>query len=514
MRKAVLVFLLLSAQTLLAASADLKIVSFFPTRTSLESGERFSVTMRWRNDGPDAAHDVVASLGISSGAFVVTGAGTSNWPCEPSFGNEGFTCRGTIAAGGEAEMVVTMLAPPRSGTWSLRGDVSASTTDPQPGNNVAETSFSLAQAAAGADLVASFTQQYEVARGGHLTFPVNIANRGPATLQDVRVSLAFEPGTRIPITASGEGWACANATHSPWLVTCTRSQLAASNTLAPIAIDVAAVPSSDASLRFAARVAAQGHWETAPGNELAIATIRVGSPEVFSRVLIPLVPAETPGADGALWKAETTLMLRAPAEIRPGPCDISPVCPPSIPAFLVGVPFTLHPYFHDDIGGMFQYTLEADASKLVVNSRVSDIQRIEQTAGSEIPVVREREFRNRTISLLRIPVAPQYRHTLRVYEFDGRAGTRVLVRVYADNDAQPRSTTIETLTVSRHFRRFTTQALPTHPAYLQLDPARLVSLDGVSSLRIEVEPLDDARIWAFVSLTNNDTHHVTTFSAQ
>jgi hypothetical protein len=34
-------------------------------------------------------------------------------------------------------------------------------------------------------------------------------------------------------------------------------------------------------------------------------------------------------------------------------------------------------------------------------------------------------------------------------------------------------------------------------------------------LRVDIEPLDPTlRLWSFVSVTNNDTHHVTTFSSR
>lgn len=50
---------------------------------------------------------------------------------------------------------------------------------------------------------------------------------------------------------------------------------------------------------------------------------------------------------------------------------------------------------------------------------------------------------------------------------------------------------------------------------LQIDPAQLANLDGADMMRVDVEPLTPGiKIWAFVSVTDNDTHHVTTFSAQ
>ena len=65
---------------------------------------------------------------------------------------------------------------------------------------------------------------------------------------------------------------------------------------------------------------------------------------------------------------------------------------------------------------------------------------------------------------------------------------------------------------------YASPAPPTHPVipgYLQLELGQLLPLAGISTVRVDVEPTDPAlKLWSFVSVTNNDTHHVTTFSAQ
>lgn len=511
-----LIFLLAFAPALFAQSADVDITSFFVTKTHLQAGERVTFTMRWRNEGPDTANDVVATIGAQSGAFVLTGAGTSGWPCEPLFGNEGFSCRGTLPAGREAEMVVTMLAPARVGDWVVHGTVAASTPDPRPTNNDASEGILLMESTQRADLrIVPQTQTHDVTPGGRATIPVTVRNLGPNTADDLSVVLGFEPQTLIPISASGNGWSCFNATHSPWLITCTRSFLGA-NEEASILVDVPAMPQQHGLYRFQARVAGERNLDPTPGNELAIAQVRIGTIIDLVRVLIPLIPTETPGANGARWKAETMLLIRSDEqiELRPEACDLNPVCPPVVPFYPLRKPFPYAPRFNDATGGQFLYARPDDMSKLDVSSRVYDLARLEETAGSEIPIPREDDFVARTISLLGIPVAPQYRQTLRIYDFEGRAGARVAIRVYADAEREPRANVIQSLTLSPNARTFTSAQLPTHPAYLQLDPATLASLAGAKTIRIDVEPLDGSRIWSFVSITNNETHHVTTFSAQ
>jgi len=145
---------------------------------------------------------------------------------------------------------------------------------------------------------------------------------------------------------------------------------------------------------------------------------------------------------------------------------------------------------------------------------VWDVSRETETAGSEVPIVREHRFSAAAQSILGIPVAPQYRHTLRVYDFDGRTGTRVAIRVYVNDESAPRASVERTLTAASTATTPTAQ-LPVHPAYLQLDPASLASLAGATTMRIEIQPLEEGvRLWSFVSATNNNTHHVTTFTAR
>jgi hypothetical protein len=511
-----LLLLLAMAPALFAQSADVQIHTYASTKQTLTSGDLVTITMRWRNVGPDRANDVVATVGAESGAFVLTAAGTSNWPCEPLFGNEGFSCRGSLAAGAEAEMVVSMLAPARGGEWIVHGNVAASTPDPNPNNNAMSLTLALNASSKQTNLaIVPQSQTHDVEQGGRVTIPITVRNSGSHDADDVKVVLGFEPATLIPINASGIGWSCFKATHSPWLMTCTRPELGA-NSEASILVEVPAMPRQDATYRFQARVAAVGNFETVPGNELGVATVRVGNVVAYERVLVPLIPNLTPGTNGAQWKAETMLLLRSDEqiELRPEPCDLFVVCAPVVPTYPLRKPFEWHSQFADDVGGQFLYTRSDDMDKLDVSSRVYDLSRLEETAGSAIAIPREDDFVARTISLLGIPIAPQYRHTLRIYDLEGRAGARVAIRVYANNESTPRANVIQTLTLSPHARKFTDAQLPTHPAYLQLDPATLASFTGATTIRIDIEPLDGSRIWSFASITNNETHHVTTFSAQ
>jgi hypothetical protein len=525
MRRLLLLLALTVAPLAFGATADLRILSIFPTKTELLTGERFTATMRWRNDGPDAAGDVVATLSGGTGAFVVTAAGTSHWPCEPDLRGESFTCRGIIPAGGEAEMVVTMLAPPvaNGGNFTLTGTIASSAADPAPANNTMLRTLQLTTAPRHADLALAPSEQTQHAAAGSVfTMPLLVSNAGPDDAHDVIVSLSFVPGSLIPITVTGDGWSCHNATHSPQLVACSRSNLAAGVT-SQLTVSVTA-PQHDGSYPFNARISAEQYADASLDNQQSFATLQVGGgtpAAAWTRFLVPLIPTETPGANGSLWKTETTMLIRSdtPVTVEPSPCDLLQPCdgetslPTQVPFSIAGGGFSFGP---GDRGGQFIYVPAADAPKIALNSRVWDLSRVAQTAGSEIPIVRESRFTTTTIALVGIPVAPHYRHTLRIYGLEGRAGARVAIRLYANDETQPRAATTAVLTLSPYARTTTSENLPTHPGYLELKPAALLpSMEGITSLHIEVDPLDAGdHLWSFVSVTNNDTHHVTTISAR
>jgi hypothetical protein len=497
MRNLLALLLLIAASlapSVLAQTADLRITELTATRSTLETGERVSVAIRWRNDGPDTATDVVAELGQGTGIFVVTGAGTSGWPCEPSPAASSFICRGaSLAPGAEAQMVVTLRAPARGTSLVLPATVHGTSHDPISENNTRNLTIPLTAAAAQADLtIMPREQTHRATAGAPVSIPLLIVNNGTDAAQDVITDIAAAPGSLIPIEASGEGWNCQHPTHSPWIVLCLRPSLAPSS---PASITVTTnAPASEGNYVFSARVSAERIFDLDAANDSSTATITVGTPTTpppagpgYRRILVPLTPAQVPGINGARWKSDTTILTNGVA-----------IDPP-----LGTLP-----------GGQFIYVAEADEARVQLNARVWDLSRETETAGSEIPIVREREFTSSTIALLGIPVASHYRHTLRVYDFDGRAGARVGIRLYANEETTPRVSVTRTLGVVSTAKATPAQ-LPVYPGYLELDPGTLMPLGGISTLRVEIEPLDEGlRIWSFLSVTNNETHHVTTFSHQ
>ena len=116
--------------------------------------------------------------------------------------------------------------------------------------------------------------------------------------------------------------------------------------------------------------------------------------------------------------------------------------------------------------------------------------------------MRDGDFTTGTIALLNVLNAPEYRHTLRIYDGDGRDSVLAAIRLYAAGETEPRVSVVRELVRGR--RTVTTSALlSTHPAYAQTELAQLGAIAGIESLRVEVEPLTPgARLWAFASIVN------------
>jgi hypothetical protein len=506
---------LLLTPSLFAATADLRITTMTISGDPTMTGERFAVTMRWRNDGPDSAHFLLLTVTGNPVPFYVLSVATSGWPCYPNADGTSFSCQNAqLVPGAEAELVLQMLTPPAPGPFALRAEIHSAETDPQPANNVAQLSMNIAAAPAADLAISPFSQLYQTTAGAQVTIPLTVSNSGPNEVRNLTAVITQPVSSApLPFSADGEGWSCGHPAYGPQAIVCTRNHLAAGE-VAPITVTGTAPP-SDGTLTFNARVRGEGHSDPLTANDASTATIKVGTgvpAESWNRVFIPLTGGDVPGSGGALWRTETTVLIDSDTQLQLTPIICTrPVCDD----FPLHRPFVTTSGLHGgSTSGEFVYVHPEDESKLFLNSRVYDVNRLGETAGSEIPVVRGEDFRSTPISLLGIPVSPRYHHTLRVYDYDSIDGAQVTIRIYADEETVPRLSTTRALTNGVGLAGQPGGGLPSHPASLQLEIGQLLSLSGIRTLRVDVEPVDAAtRLWSFVSVTNSDTHHVTTFSA-
>lgn len=519
MRKTLLALSLVLAQSLVAQTADMRILSASPSVTPTATGKRFAMFARWRNDGPDAAHFVKVTVSGTPTPFYVISVATSGWPCYASPDGNLYTCeQAEVAAGGEAELVLTMLTPATPGPFVIRVEIHAAEQDSQPENNIALIS-SVLQAGPSSDLSISPTSQlFRADEADDVSVPLVVANRGPNPVRNLStlLSLPFFANAVPPMAASGTGWTCIHPPYGPQSVLCSRSSLAVGE-VAPITVTTEA-PVGGGTFTIHARVSGEDYSDPSLANNAATATVTSDAEaETWTRILLPLIGVDVPGANGALWRTEATGLIASDTYLEIWPivqcytltCGQSPQT--------LRTPFNVlqsEMVVDDRFLGQYLYLPSGDASKLHLNARVYDVARTSETAGSEIPIPREDDFTSEPISLLGIPVAPHYRHTLRVYDLDARDGALVAISVYAGQDTTPRISVVRALTVPQP-PQTTIQDLPVQPGTIQLEIGQLLPLAGIDTLRVDIEPLDAGlRLWSFVSVTNNDTHHVTTFSSR
>lgn len=507
MRKTLLAVSLVLSSTIFAQTADLHLTSFIVGGAPTTTSERITLQTDWRNDGPGNATFVnVTVTGVPTPFFLLSNA-TTGWPCYANPEGNTFRCQqGVVVPGQRAELVLQMLTPATPGEFDLRIAISASESDPDPSDNVVVIPMTL-EAKPSTDLsISPQSQLYRTQSGSSVSIPLIVANNGTQQITSLTAFFTLPVLDTIPpLSASGAGWSCGGLSYGPQAVICTRTSLAPGE-VAPITLTTTA-PADGGTFTVNARVGGQGFSDPLTANNAGVAVVTSAvEVESWSRVLLPLVGPDVHGANGALWRTETTLMLDSAIVVEPIHCEIVITClqfPVGIPIAYPGITGAL---------GQFLHVRTADESKVHVNTRVYDVSRSTETAGAEIPIAREDDFTSEPISLLGIPVASHYRHTLRIYDFDGRNGAPVLIRIYAGQETTPRLSLTRTLSapgVTVGDNR------PLHPGTIQFEIGQQLPLAGIDTLRVDIEPLEAGlRLWSFVSVTNNSTHHVTTFSAQ
>jgi IPT/TIG domain-containing protein len=141
------------------------------------------------------------------------------------------------------------------------------------------------------------------------------------------------------------------------------------------------------------------------------------------------------------------------------------------------------------------FWVRRSGTPLVANLRVRDTSRQASSHGVEVPVVQFSDFTNDRIVLMGVPADPRFRKMLRVYSLDSGS-------VFANLSFNGQS-------VSPIFLKPSASIF--EPAYTELDDFP-TNLPAGSTM--EVSLTSPNRIWAFISVTNNDTQEITLISPQ
>jgi hypothetical protein len=261
-----------------------------------------------------------------------------------------------------------------------------------------------------------------------------------------------------------------------------------------VLVDGAAVPSRVENCNLIATLPAH-----APGP----VNVRVGSSEIvnavqyvdpaaapaatlYERVLIPVL-YNGPGAFGSQWETEVLLQGGSPGVLP----DVSAPLRPNR---------SLQTLFGNRAAGLVLFLPRGQEWSFA--SHIRDVSRDASQWGTEIPVVREGDTR-RNLVLQNVPFDPRYRLQLRIYNIDG-VSTQVIVR---------RAITPHTVSVVGPCT-----AMPCNsnqPAYASVDLRRMFpDLTGTQTIDVQQVVLPPLRLWAFITVTNDETQHVTVISPQ
>lgn len=249
------------------------------------------------------------------------------------------------------------------------------------------------------------------------------------------------------------------------------------------------------------------------------------------RVLVPIyISQPIPGAGGSLWESELTmynptsrsffsetcvppdgegcgLRLDPASEIRPGETERG-----LAPRYMENV-------MPSNGGGAVLHLTKygpEPTTDFAFQLKVRDRSRNARSAGTELPVVRDTDFRTRAIHLLDVPTDIRFRLMLRIYDMNLDEAD-FIVRI-VDATSPTSSWSYEIPVRARSGRT----EIPGYeyryiPAYAQLTDLVPTMMDPYrpSRVRIEIEPRSPgSAFWAFISVTNNETQEFTTVTPQ
>jgi hypothetical protein len=217
-------------------------------------------------------------------------------------------------------------------------------------------------------------------------------------------------------------------------------------------------------------------------------------PAVFEPILFP-VSFQGPGALGSQWLTESFIYAGGSQALfrDPLPCT---TCGRSLTLGSKQLINTGDPWGH------VLYAMRGTTGTLDFASRIRDTSRQALTAGTEVPVVRERDFRG-VLRFLNVPTDARYRVMLRLWSLEDFPQFVVFV-------SSPPVIGQQTLTVTK---------IPLASMWFgSMDVTPLLATSNGTPTQMTISgfngSLPSPAIWGMLSITNNDTQQVTIISPQ
>jgi hypothetical protein len=207
---------------------------------------------------------------------------------------------------------------------------------------------------------------------------------------------------------------------------------------------------------------------------------------LFERVLVPVL-FSTPGAFGSQWVTAGTIKNRSRTPLVWNGFSLQPLDSASL------APLGDHP------NGLLLFVPRAIADNVGFQTVVRNAAAEDGSWGTEVPVVRERDFAGDQLAILNVPIDKRNRTRLRIYGVDGEAETVAVMLAPDSRGASPTAYITLAGGTGEHPAYAEVDLAKTFPAYVDKGPftVRVLTLMSVS------------RYWAMVSVTNNATQHIT-----
>jgi hypothetical protein len=222
------------------------------------------------------------------------------------------------------------------------------------------------------------------------------------------------------------------------------------------------------------------------------------------RILLPIAfPGEIHGSFGTVWASEVLLFNDAETVLTVDGQTLNPRASININPPLSQVLPSL---------GAFIYVSKNEVERARFTSLLTDRSRAEENVGTEIPVVRERDYSNRIV-LPRVPLRGDFRVALRIYG-SSSAPMEARIRMYRLDRLDP---FVDIRVDLNGVININPEPFPRYPSFFHIFELvkQFPVLEAAASVRIEIDAVHpDETLWAFASITNNTTQLVTTISPQ
>jgi len=242
-----------------------------------------------------------------------------------------------------------------------------------------------------------------------------------------------------------------------------------------------------------------------------------GEREVLDRFLVPIViDGEAPGAFGSRWATRLVIHNASNQAVKVTQgilgCSLATcpneAVPPNTTVTDLPAGFQLGRGWYGT--GAFLHVRKEYRGSMSFNLRVQDLSRQALTWGTELPLVHESEAFVSTLQLINVPTDSRFRVAIRLYDFEpGNTARHVRIRAYGRT-----SETLAETTLAMFPNLGMENSLAGYGQLVDL-VAAFPQLGASETIRLEITPLTQGlRFWAFASVTNNETQHVTTITPQ